>query len=404
MQSAAYDPSILHSPLRTVSVPVSSLTSADQLTIVRAENDLLITADGTTYTDLLAGYGTVWLGHCHPGITQRVEAQLHQVWITAKHQAPVMAEAKTLIEQVFPSAYQLGGFYSTGMEGTEFALRVARAVTGKAGVVGFAKSMHGKSLATAYLGWDNHDGVVLPAFQRLPFIPHCAEAEILDQLQLTLKTTAISAVFIEPLQGSGGGYQATPEFYRQVASLCHDYGALLVFDEVLTGFYRTGSAFCFEALGVSPDIVVVGKSMGNGFPVSGVMVKRAYPIEKKMFPGSTYSGNPIACAAIAATLDHMQRLEMPIRVGAIEHTILDHLGDFPRHGIALRGQGALWILELPPQLKPLGIPQQLLQRGIVVSSIGSFIRLLPASTISLERLSAACATIREICLSALAHN
>ena len=129
--------------------------------------------------------------------------------------------------------------------------------------------------------------------------------------------------------------------------LCNVYGALLVFDEILTGFYRTGSAFYFSRLGFTPHLVLVGKAMGNGFPVSAVVANREHSVTPKMLPGSTYAGNPLAAAAVVATLDEIERIEPLQKVSAIDDAIAAIAPRLARLGLKPRGRGAFWIVELP---------------------------------------------------------
>lgn len=369
------------------------------LHVVRASNDLLFADDERSYIDLLCGFGAVFLGHCHPAIEPAVEQQLRKVWATGRLPTSAAMDAKKLVETFFPPTHQLASLYSTGMEAAEFALRVARVATGRPGVVGFERSTHGKSLATAYLGWNN-DMVSLPGFRRLPFLPSESEPEILRLLGETLSSRSIAAVFVEPLQGSGDGYRASPGFYREVSSLCARYGSLCVFDEILTGFHRTGAPFCFEALELEPDVVLIGKAMGNGFPVSGVVVNQSLPIDGRTLPGSTFSGNPLAASAVAATLSLLRSLDMRAMVARIEQIVTEELQGLTRLGITIRGQGALWILEFPPTMSVSRVVTGARDRGVVVAPAGDCVRLLPCATISPEHLAAACAAIREVCLEA----
>lgn len=369
--------------------------SRHSLRIARAENDLLFTEDGQRYIDLFSAHGTTWLGHANKAIAADIAEQLRRVWITGGLETAVAVEAKALIEGFFPPTHGLAALYSTGMEAAEFAIRVARRVTGKNGVVGFENSMHGKSLATAYLGWDNKDGVSLPEFHRLPFVQRSSEADILRCLEDVLERRPISAVFVEPVQGSGGGHVASTRFCEEVFQLCRARGILLVFDEILTGFYRTGTPFCFSAMGFVPDIVLVGKAMGNGFPVSGVVADRRYAIQKEMLPGSTYAGNPLAAAAVVATLRQIKGMGLPERIARMEQTILAELTSLREIGIPTRGKGAIWIIELPQGWDVEEVAVNIYRAGVCVGYAGRHLRILPAATITLENLSRACAVVVE---------
>lgn len=364
------------------------------LRIVRAENDLLFDEAGRPYIDLFSGHGTTWLGHSNRHVGAEIARQLRQVWITGGLGSPIADRAGEMVNSFFPSSHELCGLYSTGMEAAEFALRLARVVTGKCGVVGFERGMHGKSLATAYLGWDNGDGLDLPFMHRLPFVSSHPEEQILARLENVLAGGRVSAVFLEPLQGHGG-HRASASFYRTVSQLCRDNRALLVFDEILTGFYRTGEPFFFSELGLTPDVILIGKAMGNGFPVSGVVAEKRYPLRAAMLPGSTFAGNPLASAAVLATLRQLPSLDLPARVGRIEQTIGDTLTPVASIGAALRGKGALWSLQLPPGPDMEDLIVRIYRRGVAVSYTGRLIRILPAATIAPDNLARACSVIGE---------
>ncbi len=368
--------------------------------IVSAENDILIDDEGRHVVDLFSANGTAWLGHCNPAISKAVAEQLQRVWITGGLGTATFTQAKAAIEDCFPPSHQLAALYSTGMEAAEFAIRIARAATGRNQIVGFEKSMHGKSMATAFLGWDNHDGLTLPNLHRLPFVPAASEDQILTELEQALQSRAVSAVLIEPIQGSGGGHMASPRFYQEATQLCRTYGALSIFDEILSGFHRTGKPFLFDEFSVSPDMILIGKSIGNGFPVSGVIARRDIEITPAMLPGSTFAGNPLAAAAVVATLKQMKGLNLADMVAAIEQVILQCLSDLPKTGVALRGKGAIWIMELPERLDAQRIVTDAYKKGAFVNFTGRLIRVLPAATISLENLRKGCTILRESILGA----
>lgn len=363
--------------------------------IIKGENDILITDTGNRCIDMFTAHGSAWLGHSNREIASQIGEQMKQVWITGGLETSAYNQAKSMVDSFFPSTHELVGLYSTGMEAAEFAIRIARVTTKKIGMIGFENSMHGKSLATAYLGWDNRDGVALSDCYRLPFIRTLAEKEIIKHLEYTLAHKPISAVFVEPIQGSGYGNSASRQFYSEVYRLCQENNALLVFDEILTGFYRTGPSFYFAELGFVPDIILIGKAMGNGFPVSGVVVNKKYPIRKEMLPGSTYSGNALASAAVEATLRQIKTADLVGEVFRIEKTIVGYLKRVEDAGIIPRGKGALWILELPSDLDVENIVSNIYREGVLVGYTGHQLRLLPAATIEPQNLEKACSVITD---------
>jgi acetylornithine/succinyldiaminopimelate/putrescine aminotransferase len=364
--------------------------------IARAANDLLFTEDGERYIDLFSGCGTAFLGHVNPAISLKIRGQLDRVWITGAVPTRIGIEAQEEIESFFPRSHRVAGLYSTGMEAAEFALRVSRHFTGRKGVVGFEGCMHGKSLATARLGWPN-ELVTLPDFQLLPYLPNAGEEQILEQLENALSARSVAAVFLEPLLGSSGGHCVPRSLLQGVASLCVQKGSLLVLDEIFTGFHRTGQAFLHQELGVTPDVVLIGKGIGSGFPVSGVVADRRLTIDGRMLPGSTYAGNPLAAAAVAATLQELKAMRPSEKVAAIEKIVVASLGVLAETGIALRGKGALWVLELPAAIPVSGVVARIVRRGVIVSPTGAYVRLLPAATIETAHLAEACEVVRDVC-------
>jgi len=362
--------------------------------ILRGEDDTLVAEDGRRFIDLFSAHGAAWLGHANKTIGAAVAEQLERVWLTGGLPTRVAADARELIEAFFPPALRLAGLWSTGMEAAEFAIRVARVATGRRGLLGFAGSMHGKSLATALLGWDNRDGLCLPGLHRLPFPEAGREQDVLAAVERALSGEDISAVFLEPIQASHGGRALPAGFCREVARLARARGTLVVFDEILTGFHRTGPAFAFEDMNLLPDAVLIGKALGNGFPVSAVLLDRAHPVVPAMLPGSTYAGNPLASAAVCGTLREMRRLDLPARVAAIAATVGAGLEDLRGAGIPVRGRGALWVLELPASRDAEEAVLDIYRWGVCVGHAGRYIRLLPPATIGRERLAQAVGVVR----------
>jgi acetylornithine/succinyldiaminopimelate/putrescine aminotransferase len=365
--------------------------------VARGANDLLFTEDGKEYIDLMSGSGTVFLGHANPAIARRIGEQLTTVWNVGAIPTRIANDARRAVERFFPESQRLAALYSTGMEAVEFAIRVARTVAGRKGLVGFTGSMHGKSMAAAKLGWPN-ELATLPDFQSLAYLPERSEDEVLEDVRNAFVANPIAAVFLEPLLGSRGGHIPSRRFAEQLARLCTQHGVLLVMDEIFTGFHRTGTPFMYEELGITPDIVLVGKAMGNGFPVSGVVVDRRHRIDQRMLPGSTFAGNPLAAAAVLATLSEMESHDIPEKVATIQETILTSLKDLD-DSVAMRGKGALWVLEFPTSAQARDVTARIFRAQVLVSPTANFIRLLPAATISVDHLRAACDAICAACMT-----
>ncbi len=364
--------------------------------IAKAKNDILTNEDGSHHIDMFGANGTVLLGHVNESVTSHLHSQLDQVWATGTIDTPIRGQARSLVDSFFPNSHGLLGFYSTGMEAAEFAIRLARVSTGRRGLIGFAKSMHGKSMATAFLAWDNPSIAELPGFHRLPYPSKEHETETFPKLETLLRTKEIAAVFLEPIQGSGGGYAVSPEFAQKLLGLCRETGTLLVVDEILTGFYRTGCEFAHRYLEIQPDIILIGKIMGNGFPVSGVVADRNLNIEPKMLPGSTYAGNALAAAAVIGTLSTLRSLNITELTKTIEDKIRSSIGSLACDQFILRGRGLLWIFEFKESAKAETFVSLAYARGVFIGHAGPLARLMPALTIKQENLDHAINIIVDI--------
>jgi acetylornithine/succinyldiaminopimelate/putrescine aminotransferase len=196
--------------------------------------------------------------------------------------------------------------------------------------------------------------------------------------------------------GTGGGYVASADFCEQLIALCHANGTLVVMDEILTGFYRTGPLWTFIGLSELPDIVLLGKAMANAFPASAVVARRDIRCTPAMLPGSTYAGNPLTATAISTTLHALSLMDMPTLVRAISNTVQGCLSDIP--GMVLRGRGALWMIETSSALQARQLAEALYACGVFISYTGKYLRLLPSATIQPENLTRACQLLRYLLL------
>jgi acetylornithine/succinyldiaminopimelate/putrescine aminotransferase len=367
--------------------------------IVRGAGSRVTAADGREYIDLMSGFGAVFLGHCRPDIADALKRQADSLWACARFEHPASADAQRAVDALLPAGYRFGGLYSTGMEVAEFAMRVAARHTGRREFVGFASSMHGKSVATAALAWANAP-VGSAQMHLLPFVSSATEDQIVEQLTRLLQGGRIAALFVEPIQGSNGGHEGSTAFYGRLVEACHAHGALCIFDEILTGLYRTGPCFHSDSLAARPDILLFAKSMGNGFPVSGIALREPLGIAADALPGSTFSGNPLAAATVAATLDAMASLNMAALVAGIDRSVQQRFAS--RSDLfTLRGRGALWVLQASARVDMPTALEGIRAQGVLASSHGRCIRLLPAATIASEDLDHACQVIEQAAEAAI---
>lgn len=362
-------------------------------TIASARNSILYNDDESTHIDLLGANGTLLLGHCHPAVVQELNQQSDRVWITGRLETTTRKLATKLVEEMIPSDYYVSGFYSTGMEAAEFAIRAARVLTQRKNLVGFDRAMHGKSVATAYLAWPNANGYAQPGFVRLPFPSANPSDDILAELETTLSRQETAAVFLEAIQGSAGGAVADERFCRALTDLCKKYKTLLIVDEILTGFYRTGLLFFHSRLPLEPDMILVGKCIGNGFPISAVLMRRSLETNAKMLPYSTYADNSLAAAAAIGTLGEMKKLPIEEMAATLEKTMALYLNGILPESFNLTIYGALCIIDTADAVLAKSIADDCYRQGTLVSQAGSVIRLFPPLTIELEIFETALQTV-----------
>jgi acetylornithine/succinyldiaminopimelate/putrescine aminotransferase len=341
---------------------------------------------GREYVDLCAGYGSVWLGHNHPAVNRALAAQLERYGAPGYLPVAAVEDARTAFAPFLPQGHVLGGIYSTGMEAIEVALRVAWAHTGRADIAGFEGSTHGRSYLTSAIGEPREPSVpfahVLPSFSVGAQAPGAA-------LQALARQTKLAAIVVEPVQMSGGGYEMAARTCAEVFAVAREQGAVVIFDETLTGLYRCGARHYADAVGVVPDVLVLGKGLANGFPAAAVTLREGLPWDRsRVRPGSTFWNHPLACAAVSATLSELTGEAPAAKVRAIEEVIRSELA-----GLELRGRGALWCVGSPHAGRQQEFAGALLRAGVLVSYYERYVRLLPPLAIGLDELREACRTI-----------
>jgi acetylornithine/succinyldiaminopimelate/putrescine aminotransferase len=358
--------------------------------IAAARGATLVDRDGREYLDLSMGYGSVWLGHGEPAVARAVAAQLERYAAPGFLPFAALEHAQAALARCIPDTHVVGGIYSTGMEAVEAALRAVRAHTGRAHVAGFEGSEHGRSAAAAALGAAGTPGAP-ETVHRLPGLAGLAPAALGDALGALHARAPLAAVFVEPLQMTGGGQALEPAQCAALFEFARAHGCAVVFDEALTGLYRCGARLYADLLGCAPDVIVLGKGIGNGFPCAAVALRRGFAWDRaRVRPGSTYWNHPLACAAIAATLGELERRPPGPRVAAIERVVRESLG-----GLELRGRGALWCLGFPDPRRQQELVRRVLEGGVVASYYDRFLRLLPPLCIEEGALRRACEAIRK---------
>ena len=305
----------------------------------RAENSEVWDVEGRRYVDFAGGIAVLNTGHRHPKVMAAVREQMERFTHTCFQvlaYEPYVELASRLNKLVPISGKVKSVFFSTGAEATENAIKIARAFTGRAGVIAFTGGFHGRTImASAMTGkvvpYKKGLGPALPEVWHVPFPVEGGDTTVEDALRYLhyifkadCDPSRVAAIIVEPVQGEGGFHAVQPELMQALRSICDTHGIVLIADEVQTGFGRTGKMFAMEHYDIEPDLVCVAKSLAGGFPLSGVVGRAA--IMDAPEPGGlggTYAGNPIAVAAALAVLDVFEEEKLLDRANAIGKRVRD---------------------------------------------------------------------------------
>jgi 4-aminobutyrate aminotransferase len=384
---------------RIAAVP-RGVSHATAIYAKRANNAEIWSEDGKRYIDFAAGIAVVNTGHQHPKIVAAVAEQMkafshvcfqvtpYETYVRLAERlnalAPVASPAKTML-------------VSTGAEAVENAVKVARAYTGRPGIVSFSGGFHGRTLMGMAL-----TGKVVPykkGFGPFPAeiynvaFPNAYHGVSSEQSLAALKAlfkyaadpSSIAAIIIEPVQGEGGFYIAPFDFLRALRALCDEHGILFVADEIQTGFARTGKMFALEHAGIKADVVAMAKGLAGGFPLSAITGRAdVMDASNPGGLGGTYAGNPIACAAAQAVLDAIEEEKLCDRANAIGKIILDRCNKIKSSNLNcvgdVRGLGAMCAIELVKDATSAEPAPQLTQalmnvaneNGLILLSCGTY--------------------------------
>lgn len=332
----------------------------------RAENSEIWDVEGRRFIDFGGGIAVLNTGHCHPKVNKAVMEQQQRFTHTAFQ---VMAYANYVevaerLNSLVPINNAKTILLNSGAEAVENAVKIARAYTGRDTVIAFNGGFHGRSfLAMALTGkiapYKAKFGTMPGGVYHVPFpIEHhgISEDDSFDALtwlfKVDVEATRVAAIIIEPVQGEGGFYVASPAFMKRLRALCDEHGILLICDEVQTGFARTGKMFATEYAGIEPDLMTLAKSIAGGYPLSAVVGKaEIMDAPEPGGLGSTYGGNPLGCAAALAVMDVIEEEHLCERANQIGERLqariksLKARDDLPAIG-DIRGLGAMVAFEL----------------------------------------------------------
>ena len=358
------------------------------ITLVRGRDATVWDSDGRAYIDCTAGVGVANVGHANPEVCAAIAAQAERL-ITcpgifyndtrARFIERLVAVAPPGLTRVF--------LCSSGTESTEAALKFARHATGRTHFVCAMRGFHGRTMGALSATFKHRDVFepLLPGFHFVPFNNFDKLAAAVDE--------ETAGVILEPVQGEGGVRLGDKDYFQRAKSLCESNGSLLIIDEVQTGFCRTGKMFACEHFDIAPDILCLAKAIAGGVPMGAVLCSDK--IEPAVgIHGSTFGGNPLACAAASAAIDFMQAHALDEQAAAKGEFFMAKLdpGNLARVREA-RQIGLMVGLELREKSKPVLL--RLMDKGVLALPAGAtVIRLLPPLTISYEELDRVARALR----------
>jgi 4-aminobutyrate aminotransferase/(S)-3-amino-2-methylpropionate transaminase len=403
-----------------------ALTSG--IAIASGRGSALTDVDGNTFLDLIGGIGVNALGHSHPKMVAALQHQIAEVSVGSFTSAARVDLLERVAEHApAPGVHRLQ-LYSSGAEAVESALRLAKSHTGKHELVSFWGGFHGKTMgALSLLGGSFKEGLgpMVPGSHLIPYgdcqrcplklqHPSCGLACVdVGRKQLKAASTgAVAAIIVEPMQGTAGNVIPPDDFLPAIRSVADELQALLIVDEMITGFGRTGRYWGMSHSGVRPDIVTLGKGFGGGFPLSGVLTTDAIasskPWSNPSGSSSSYGGNPLGAAAGAASLriiDEERLVENARITGEAMLAELRSFADDYPFVSGVRGRGLFLAIDLVRDAATREsmaasaarrIYDACVQRGLLTMAYAPRVRLQPALTLDLATAHNAIAILREV--------
>lgn len=363
------------------------------LALASGEGCWVTDVEGRRFLDLYGGHCVALLGHGHPRLTQAIASQAGQLLFYSNVvYSPVRAEAAEKVASLAPPGLQRVFFCNSGTEANETALKLVRKATGRRTVVSMGEGFHGRTLGSlGATGPDKYREDCWPVpteHRRVPFGDVEALADAMGD--------DVAAVITEPVLSMGGIRVADPSWYRALRQLCDDHGALLIFDEVQTGFGRTGTWFFGEQVGVTPDLITAAKGVAGGVPAGLVLLREDLAADVQPGDqGTTFGGGPLACAALATVCDVLQEQRLHEHAADLGAWLGEQLAAQPGV-VSVSGRGLLLGINLDREAKP--VVAALRDRGLLTggSSDPRQIRIMPPLVLARAEASLLVTALSEV--------
>ncbi len=363
------------------------------LVIVRGEGARVWDAQGREYIDCVGGNGVVNVGHCHPRVVAAIKEQTGRL-ITCPESFynDRRAELQAELVRIAPPGLERVFLCNSGTEAVEGAIKFARLVAGRPGIIAAKNSFHGRTMGALSATWrPQYRQPFEPLVPGFAHVPH-NDADALEEAI----GDDTAAVILEVVQGEGGVKPGRGDYLRRVQALCQERGALFIVDEVQTGFGRTGRMFACEHHGLEPDMLCLAKAIAGGIPMGAVLLGSRVGKLLSRAHGSTFGGNPLACAAALATIRTIEEEALPQRAAELGGYFLSRLRDLDSPLVReVRGLGLMVAIELKRRAGPY--LAALMERGVLALSAGPIVmRFLPPLVISEEDVDTVVERVAEV--------
>jgi len=357
----------------------SGVYGKQSIVLVRGRGARVWDMDGTEYIDCIGGHGAAAMGHAHPAIVTAVQAQAERLFLAPNgFYNDMRAQCLAELVRVAPPGLNRAFLCNSGTEAVEAALKFARLVTGRTKIVSTMRGFHGRSMGALSTTWrKEYREPFEPLIPDVTFVPY----NRLERMAGVIDATT-AAVIVEVIQGEGGVYPGTAEFLAGTQALCREHGALFIVDEIQTGIGRTGKLFASEHFDLRPDLMTVAKSIAGGIPMGSTLIGERLGEIPGHVHGSTFGGNPLACAAALATLHAMEAEGLLQRAATLGARLMDGLRALDNPAIReVRGMGLMVGMELKEHSAPY--LAALAEQGVLALPAGATVmRFLPPLVIS----------------------
>ena len=362
------------------------------ITPVKAEGCYIYDENNIEYLDLYGGHGVISVGHTHPDYVSKIKKQLDNLGFYSNAiKNPLQVELADKLGKVSGCTNYSLFLCNSGAEANENALKLASFHTGKAGVISFKNSFHGRTSAAVAVTDNPKINAPINKQQIVTFL----EMNDADAVENELKKGDVCAVIIEGIQGVGGLDQGTTTFFKTLESLCQKYDAILILDEIQSGYGRSGKFFAFQHHDIQPDIITTAKGMGNGFPIGGVLIAQKLKASFGLL-GTTFGGNHLACAAAISVLEIIEKEGLIENVNEVSEYFLDEIKQIPQIK-RIKGQGLMLGIELDFEVgelrKKLIYEHHIFTGGAMNKKL---LRILPPLSVKKEHIDTFIKALKEI--------